>query len=177
MFPNRVNVEFVQLISRTRLKQRTWERGTGETLACGSGACAVGVAAMLRGVVDRRVEVELRGGLLVIDIDQEIPVDLAKAGIIDIGAERQRLVGRPDRPGNKARATVGGGEANDERRAARMGYRGDYSFEVFNDDYQQMPLDTVAQRAYRSALWLGEDVLRRSVPLPGTLRLREPRQG
>lgn len=58
-----------------------------------------------------------------------------------------------------------------------MGYRGDYSFEVFNDDYQQMPLDAVAQRAYRSALWLGEDVLRRSVPLPGTLRLREPRQG
>lgn len=57
-----------------------------------------------------------------------------------------------------------------------MGYRGDYSFEVFNDDYQQMPLDTVAQRAYRSALWLGEDVLRRSVPLPGTLRLRDPRR-
>lgn len=57
-----------------------------------------------------------------------------------------------------------------------MGYRGDYSFEVFNDDYQQMPLDAVAQRAYRSALWLGEDVLRRSVPLPGTLRLRDPRR-
>jgi len=53
-----------------------------------------------------------------------------------------------------------------------IGYRGDYSFEVFNDDYQQMPLSIVAARARRSALWLGEDVLRRSVPLPNSLRLR-----
>ena len=54
----------------------------------------------------------------------------------------------------------------------QMGYRGDYSFEVFNDDYQGMPLETVAQRARRSALWLGESVLRRSVPLPNQMRLR-----
>jgi sugar phosphate isomerase/epimerase len=54
----------------------------------------------------------------------------------------------------------------------QIGYSGDYSFEVFNDDYQQMPLATVAARAYRSALWLGEDVLKRSIPLPGQLRLR-----
>ena len=53
-----------------------------------------------------------------------------------------------------------------------LGYRGDYSFEVFNDDYQQIPLPVVAQRARRSALWLGEDVLRRSVPLPNQMRLR-----
>ncbi|RYF17780.1 MAG: sugar phosphate isomerase/epimerase [Comamonadaceae bacterium] len=53
-----------------------------------------------------------------------------------------------------------------------LGYRGDYSFEVFNDDYVQMPLPMVAERARRSALWLGEDVLRRSVPLPGQLKLR-----
>ncbi|MEO6319936.1 MAG: sugar phosphate isomerase/epimerase family protein [Polaromonas sp.] len=53
-----------------------------------------------------------------------------------------------------------------------LGYRGDYSFEVFNDDYQQMPLPTVAQRAWRSAQWPGEDVLRRSVPLPNQIRLR-----
>ena len=57
-------------------------------------------------------------------------------------------------------------------RLDRIGYRGDYSFEVFNDDYQQMPLPVVAQRARRAAEWLGEDVLRRSVPLPGKLRLR-----
>jgi hypothetical protein len=54
----------------------------------------------------------------------------------------------------------------------QIGYGGDYSFEVFNDDYQQMPLATVAQRGYRAAVWLGEDVLKRSVPLPGQMRLR-----
>ncbi|MDP1742304.1 MAG: sugar phosphate isomerase/epimerase family protein [Polaromonas sp.] len=57
-------------------------------------------------------------------------------------------------------------------RLHRLGYRGDYSFEVFNDDYQQLPLPTVARRAWRSALWLGEDVLRRSVPLPNQIRLK-----
>ncbi len=57
-------------------------------------------------------------------------------------------------------------------RLDRMGYRGDYSFEVFNDDYQQIPLSTVAARARRSAIWLGEDVLHRSVPLPNRMRLR-----
>lgn len=63
-FPNRVNVEFVEVVARDRIRQRTWERGTGETLACGSGACAVAVVSMLRGVADRRVRVELRGGSL-----------------------------------------------------------------------------------------------------------------
>lgn len=60
-------------------------------------------------------------------------------------------------------------------RLDQIGYRGDYSFEVFNDDYQQMPPDTVAARARRSALWLGEDVLRRAVPLPNRIRL-QPRE-
>lgn len=54
----------------------------------------------------------------------------------------------------------------------RLGYRGDFSFEVFNDDYQQLPLQTVAERARRSAVWLAEDVLRRAAPLPGQLRVR-----
>ncbi len=53
-----------------------------------------------------------------------------------------------------------------------LGYRGDYSFEVFNDDYVQMPLPMVAQRARRSAQWLADDVLRLSVPLPNQMRLR-----
>ncbi|NYG34847.1 sugar phosphate isomerase/epimerase [Sphaerotilus montanus] len=53
-----------------------------------------------------------------------------------------------------------------------LGYRGDYSFEVFNDDYQQLPLPFVAGRAWDSAVWLAEGVLRRSVPLPGQMRLR-----
>jgi diaminopimelate epimerase len=63
-FPNRTNVEFVTAIGRDRIRQRTWERGVGETLACGSGACAVAVVAMLRGVVDDEVRIELRGGEL-----------------------------------------------------------------------------------------------------------------
>jgi sugar phosphate isomerase/epimerase len=56
-----------------------------------------------------------------------------------------------------------------------LGYDGDYSFEVFNDDYVQLPLPFVAERASRSALWLGETVLRRTGPLPDQLRLR-PRE-
>jgi diaminopimelate epimerase len=63
-FPNRTNVEFVRVLARDRIAQRTWERGAGETLACGSGACAVAVVSMLRGVVDRAVRIELRGGTL-----------------------------------------------------------------------------------------------------------------
>ncbi len=55
----------------------------------------------------------------------------------------------------------------------RLGWRGDYSFEVFNDDYQQLPLPVVAARARRAALWLAEDVLRRSVPLPAELHRRK----
>ncbi len=62
-------------------------------------------------------------------------------------------------------------------RLHRQGYRGDYSFEVFNDDYQQLPLPMVAQRARRSALWLSEDVLHRPRPLPVGLRPAMPRAG
>jgi diaminopimelate epimerase len=70
-FPNRVNVEFVTAVDRGRIRQRTWERGTGETLACGSGACAVAVVSMLRGVVDRSVQIELRGGELAITWERD----------------------------------------------------------------------------------------------------------
>ncbi len=57
-------------------------------------------------------------------------------------------------------------------RLDKLGYRGDYSFEVFNDDYQQTPLEAVAARGRRAAAWLGEDVLRRAVPLPNAMRLK-----
>ena len=57
-------------------------------------------------------------------------------------------------------------------RLQRLGYRGDYSFEVFNDDYQQLPLPYVGQRAWNSALWLAEGVLQRAVPLQGHPRIR-----
>ena len=63
-FPAGANVEFAAVRSRSAIAQRTWERGTGETLACGSGACAVTVAAVLTGRTERCVEIELRGGAL-----------------------------------------------------------------------------------------------------------------
>ena len=61
-FPARVNVEFVEVLNPTELVQRTWERGSGETLACGTGASAVCVAGILTGRCERRVTIHLRGG-------------------------------------------------------------------------------------------------------------------
>jgi diaminopimelate epimerase len=61
-FPRRTNAEFVQVLSRGEVRQRTWERGCGETLGCGTGACAVGVAGALTGRTDRDLVVHLRGG-------------------------------------------------------------------------------------------------------------------
>jgi sugar phosphate isomerase/epimerase len=84
------------------------------------------------------------------------------------GAHRHR----PAFPRVPRRGRAQRGACDAGARLHGLGYRGDYSFEVFNDDYQQMPLPSVAQRAWRSALWLGEDVLRRSVPLPNQMRLK-----
>jgi diaminopimelate epimerase len=61
-FPERVNVEFVQVVGRGQVRQRTWERGSGETWACGTGASAVCVAGVLTGRTDRRISNHLRGG-------------------------------------------------------------------------------------------------------------------
>jgi diaminopimelate epimerase len=66
-FPKRVNVEFAKVLSRSELRQRTWERGSGETMACGSGACAVCVTGVLSGRCDRKVQIHLRGGDLSIE--------------------------------------------------------------------------------------------------------------
>ena len=63
-FPNRTNVEFVQVLDQRSVRQRTWERGVGETLACGTGACAVAVASQVLGLTGREIVVELRGGPL-----------------------------------------------------------------------------------------------------------------
>jgi sugar phosphate isomerase/epimerase len=60
-------------------------------------------------------------------------------------------------------------------RLDKLGYNGDYSFEVFNDDYLNLPLPLVAERARKSATWLAEDVLRRSTPLPNAMRLKDVR--
>ncbi len=69
-FPKRVNVEFAKMLSSRELQQRTWERGSGETLACGSGACAVCVAGVLSGRTDRQVQIHLRGGDLAVEWDE-----------------------------------------------------------------------------------------------------------
>jgi diaminopimelate epimerase len=66
-FPRRVNTEFVRPLARNQLKMRVWERGSGETLACGTGACASLVAAVLTGRADRKANVQLRGGDLQIE--------------------------------------------------------------------------------------------------------------
>ncbi|ONM33267.1 Diaminopimelate epimerase chloroplastic [Zea mays] len=67
MFPARTNTEFVQVLSRSHLKMRVWERGAGATLACGTGACAVVVAAVLEGRAERKCVVDLPGGPLEIE--------------------------------------------------------------------------------------------------------------
>ena len=64
LFPQKVNVEFAQVIDRGHIRMRVWERGVGITLACGSGACATAVAAARRGLTDRNVDVILDGGTL-----------------------------------------------------------------------------------------------------------------
>jgi len=66
-FPKRVNTEFIQIVSPSELRMRVWERGSGETWACGTGACAAAVAAMLNHQAGRRVTVHLRGGDLEIE--------------------------------------------------------------------------------------------------------------
>lgn len=67
LFPERTNVEFAEVRGPGEIRMRVWERGTGVTLACGSGACATAVAAHLRGLADRRVRMELDGGWLELD--------------------------------------------------------------------------------------------------------------
>ena len=70
-FPKRVNTEFVNIIDRHTAQMRVWERGSGETLACGTGACAVAVACVLNGLTEEEVTVKLLGGDLQIKWDKE----------------------------------------------------------------------------------------------------------
>lgn len=69
LFPDRVNVEFVQVINRNEIRMRVWERGSGVTKACGTGACASVVAAVTNGLCDNKVRVILDGGGLMVEID------------------------------------------------------------------------------------------------------------
>ena len=67
IFPKKTNVEFIEVLDRRTLKMRVWERGTGETFACGTGACAGAVAAVLNDLADRSVSIQLRGGTLQVE--------------------------------------------------------------------------------------------------------------
>jgi diaminopimelate epimerase len=93
LFPARTNVEFASMISRSQLRMRVWERGVGVTRACGTGACAVAVAAHRRGLADRKVDIVLDGGTLAIEwreADDHILMTggaaLAFTGEIDLAA-------------------------------------------------------------------------------------------
>lgn len=70
VFPNKSNIEFARIIDRSHIQMRVWERGTGETLACGTGACATLVAAVVNGLADRTAVVHLLGGDLEIRWDE-----------------------------------------------------------------------------------------------------------
>ncbi len=70
-FPKRVNTEFVEILDRNTVFMRVWERGTGETLACGTGCCATAVACVLNGLTENQVTVKLLGGELLIEWDRE----------------------------------------------------------------------------------------------------------
>ena len=76
-FPSRVNAGFMQVVSRSRVRLRVWERGVGETLACGTGACAAVVAGIRAGRLDAKVDVETRGGVLTIQWAGEGPDGMA----------------------------------------------------------------------------------------------------
>ena len=90
-FPKRINTEFVHCIDRQTVEMRVWERGSGETLACGTGACAVAVSSILNNLTDTRVTVKLLGGDLQIEWDREKdrvfmtgPAKVVFDGVIDI---------------------------------------------------------------------------------------------
>ena len=70
-FPNRVNVEFAERVSDKLIRMRVWERGTGETWACGTGTCACVVASVLKGICERKTTVELKGGNITIEWNKE----------------------------------------------------------------------------------------------------------
>ena len=70
-FPDRVNTEFVQVVDRQNVKMRVWERGSGETLACGTGTCATAVACVLNGLTEEEITVHLRGGEIRVKYDRE----------------------------------------------------------------------------------------------------------
>lgn len=100
-FPDRVNTEFVERLDSRNFKMRVWERGSGETMACGTGACATAVAAMLNGYAEREVTIHLLGGDLEISWDEEDhcfymtgPAAVAYRGEFDLDELRRSVKSR-----------------------------------------------------------------------------------
>ena len=98
-FPNRVNTEFVKVLDRNTVEMRVWERGSGETMACGTGACAVAVACILNGFTEDKVTVKLLGGDLQIEWDKEAdkiymtgPAEVSFDGEINLYTEEKEYV-------------------------------------------------------------------------------------
>jgi len=91
LFPRKTNVEFVTVTDREHLRMRVWERGAGETMACGTGACATLVATVLNGLCERKAILQLNGGPLTVEWDEETnhvfqegPAEFVFDGTIDL---------------------------------------------------------------------------------------------
>jgi diaminopimelate epimerase len=102
-FPARANIGFLQILDRSHVRLRVFERGAGETLACGSGACAAVVAGRLRGVLDARVDVELLGGHLMVEWQGEGAPVMMEGSATSVFEGQLRLPG--DSPPRRRRST------------------------------------------------------------------------
>jgi diaminopimelate epimerase len=104
-FPSKVNVEFVQILSTTHVKQRTWERGSGETFACGSGACAVGFALSKQGLTAHTVQIDLLGGTLQIEVGPDGRVFMTGPAVEvfsgDYPSSAKASAGKPTKTGRR----------------------------------------------------------------------------
>ena len=105
-FPNRTNVEFVNVTARDRMEMRVWERGVGETLSCGTGACAAAAAAYRRGLIDDAVTMAVRGGELEIVIGATIRLGGPVVHIFDVEVMLAKFAGGD---GSDSFDSIGGG--------------------------------------------------------------------
>ena len=93
-FPNRTNVEFVQVLDRDRLGMRVWERGVGETLSCGTGVCAAAAVTHRRGLVDEKLVVEVPGGTHTVVLGDTVILGGDVQHVFDVDVDVDALVRR-----------------------------------------------------------------------------------